>query len=301
MQCRFCQSSRVVRNGSSRGRQKLLCRECGHQSLEGDSYPQMRKDAEIIATALDLYFEGLSVRKVGRQLRKLFNEDVATSAIWDWIQKYSKLVKAYTDTLKAESLGGNWHADETMIMSKGEGNPWLWEVIDRDTRYMVASHLSRSRTDADAIALFGQARERSLEKPKAIHVDGLHAYGKGFSKTFWTARREGRPRFIQRVGIAGAISNNPVERLHGTLKDRARAMRGLGSNSENGKRRIGTIENVLKGWAVHYDFVRPHGSLKGRTPAEAAGVDIELNGDGWDGLIKLATVHGARTEIAIVN
>lgn len=53
----------------------------------------MRTKDKVIVTALDLYFEGLSVRKVQRQIAKIFGVKVSQVAIWKWITKYSKLVK----------------------------------------------------------------------------------------------------------------------------------------------------------------------------------------------------------------
>lgn len=41
---------------------------------------------------------------------------------------------------------------------------------------------------------------------------------------------------------------------------------------------------------VHYNFVRPHQSLDGKTPAEAAGINLNIN-DGWGDLIELATKY----------
>jgi hypothetical protein len=37
---------------------------------------------------------------------------------------------------------------------------------------------------------------------------------------------------------------------------------------------------------VYYNFVRPNQALGGRTPAEVAGVDLELSKNRWLGLIK---------------
>jgi len=79
--------------------------------------------------------------------------------------------------------------------------------------------------------------------------------------------------------MGSRVTNNVVERLHGTLKDMLKITRGL----ENG-------EELLKGWFVHYNFVRPHQSLNGRTPAEAAGINLNMN-DGWGDLIEQATKY----------
>jgi len=51
-------------------------------------------------------------------------------------------------------------------------------------------------------------RERSAERPKRMVVDGLWTYEKGFKKVFY---------------------NNINERLHGTLKDRSKHLKGLKS------------------------------------------------------------------------
>jgi hypothetical protein len=47
---------------------------------------------------------------------------------------------------------------------------------------------------------------------------------------------------------------------------------------------------LLEGWSVHYNCVRPHQSLGGKTPAQAARMGIPNN---WKGLIDQATKHEA--------
>jgi len=143
----------------------------------------MRKPEHIIATALDMYFEGLSVRKVDRQIARIFGVEVDHSTIWDWIQKYSSLVKAYVDSLKTD-VGEEWQVDETVIDSKGSVDPWFWQVLDEKTRFMVASYLSKARTEKDAIKLFEKAKEKARDTPKKIKTDGLPAYKKVTQRPF---------------------------------------------------------------------------------------------------------------------
>ena len=51
-----------------------------------------------------------------------------------------------------------------------------------------------------------------------------------------------------------------------------------------------TVEIILSGWFVFYNFIRPHESLKGKTPAEAVGPDLGLKHKRHE-LIELATIY----------
>jgi hypothetical protein len=95
-------------------------------------------------------------------------------------------------------------------------------------------------------------------------------------------RKDTRPELVQRVGIRARETNNIVERLHGTLKDRTKSMRGL--------KAFESTKLLLEGYAVHYNCVRPHQSLGGKTPAQAARMEVPSN---WKGLIDRATKQEA--------
>ena len=71
MECKYCQSVKVVKHGKEKGKQRYLCKECGHKFFEGSDFPRMRTKSRIISLSIDLYFEGLSVRKIQTQIEKL--------------------------------------------------------------------------------------------------------------------------------------------------------------------------------------------------------------------------------------
>jgi len=161
---------------------------------------------------------------------------------------------------------------------------WFWEMIDEDTRFMVASHLSKTRTFEDTVATFKQGLEQSKVRPKVLFVDGSFVYSSAYNKVFYSHYRSERVEFVQRVGIRARETNNIVKRLHCTLKDRTRCMRGLKSYD--------STKLLLDGWSVHYNCVRPHQSLGGKTPAQAARMNIPNT---WKGIIDEATKHEAIT------
>jgi len=279
MQCKYCESENVVKNGSAKGEPIFKCKDCGHRFTEGSDFPKMRTQSRIISSSIDMYFEGLSVRKVQIQIEKLFGVQVSQMAVWKWIIKYSKLVSQYVETLKPQLLG-IYHVDETAIKCKGV-QKWFWEIIDEQTKFLVASHLSGSRTTEDAIALFEKSVKVAKKQPISLYCDGLPAYVDGYNKVFRTLRKDTRPELIRKVGIRAVHNQNAVERLHGTLKDRLKPTRGLKGEE--------TVRTLLEGWVVHYNYVRKHQTLK-TTPAQASGINMKPD---WNVLVKEATKEEA--------
>lgn len=56
-----------------------------------------------------------------------------------------------------------------------------------------------------------------------------------------------------------------------------------------------STEAILNLLITNYNFIRPHMSLNGLTPAEASGVDLPLNDKNkWLGLLKLAINNGVK-------
>jgi len=79
------------------------------------------------------------------------------------------------------------------------------------------------------------------------------------------------------------MNNNKVERLNGTFREREKVMRGL-ENAES-------AQTMMNGFKNYYNFIRPHEALDGETPAIRAGLDLNLKGNRWKGLIEKAVEH----------
>jgi len=74
-------------------------------------------------------------------------------------------------------------------------------------------------------------------------------------------------------------NNNPIERYNGKIKDRIKGIRS-GFKSFDDTRNFMNLRRVI------YNFVNPHQELQGNTPAEEAGIDLELERNKLLGLIK---------------
>jgi len=273
--CKFCGSDKTVRNGLARGKQLSRCKDCKHQYLDNGAFVGMRTKTEVIASALNLYYDGLSTWRIQRQIAKIFRVDVSPVSVWKWIMKYSELVSDYVATLNP-SLSGKYHHDETEIRVGGEDRQF-GEMIDADSRFLVAHLLTKTRTSDDARKVLTQTLQK--QRPIPLFTHGSFAYDEAFKKVFYTRYQANQVEGGRRVGIKARETNNIIERKHGTLKDRLRPARGLKHDE--------TARTWLDGCATNSNFVKPPISLKGQTPAQAAGLNVEAD---WGHLIKQATL-----------
>ena len=287
MACKFCGSDKTVKNGLAGGKQLYRCKDCNHQYLDNGAFTGMRTKAQVVACALNLYYDGLSTWKISRQIEKIFKVEVSAVSVWKWVMHFSELVSAYCETLKPQ-LGGKYHHDETEFKVGGE-DKWFWEAIDEPSRFLVAHALTQSRTTKDAIAVFRQGLAK--QRPRWIFTDGSYTYDDAIRKAFYTRYDDGgknETHWVRRVGIQARQTNNVVERVHGTLKDRLRPARGLKHEA--------TAKKWLDGYVVNYNFVKPHIALYGKTPAQAAGIDAKAD---WGDLIQDATIAKTKREVKV--
>ena len=165
--------------------------------------------------------------------------------------------------------GRVWVADEVAVKVGGK-NYWLFNVMDSQTRFLLAAYLSPTRTTRDAATALAMARQRSNNPPVAVKTDGLASYQDAMSRAFPTHR----VRHVVSKGVKADINNNLSERLQGTIRDRDKTLRGLKARE--------TGQAYVDGLVTHYNpvYFRPHESLKGKKPAEAAGAEIPF--DSWE-------------------
>jgi hypothetical protein len=73
---------------------------------------------------------------------------------------------------------------------------------------------------------------------------------------------------IRSIGSNEAGLNPKVERLNGTARDRETVCRGL-DNAE-------AAQEWVDAMRTHYNFIRPNQPIGNQTPAEAAGINLNL-------------------------
>jgi transposase-like protein len=223
--CRFCGSPMIIKQGMRKCRfgfkQVYLCKDCGKKFVPEDAFQRMRYDPRIITVTLDLYYKGTSLRKISDHLEQFYGIRINYATILRWVRKFGKMIEEYANTLDP-NLSGQWHADEMAINVKGKWM-WLWNVMDKDTRFMLASLISEKRQIQDARKVFQKAKTIGKSKPEMVVTDGLHAYEDAFKKEFFTLRNP-RTKHIRMPRFIDETNNNIIERAQGTIRERDKVM-----------------------------------------------------------------------------
>ena len=268
--CKYCQSTNIRKYGHYGDTQYYYCNDCKRKFAPSNYLFHMKTPANQVSSALDLYYKGLSIDEIREHLQDQYQNTPSPSTIFKWIQKFTD--KAVKECSKFRpKVGDTWVADETYVRidqsksdvknpySKSKKGKWVifWDIIDADTRFLLASLITTTRGTKDAKLLMEKAARVAGKAPKVVVTDKLAAYLDGTELAFGADTRHG-------VGGPFDIVNNTnlIERLHGTIKERTKVMRGL--------RTAETAKRFLDGWMMYYDYMKPHEALDSRTPSEAA-------------------------------
>jgi transposase-like protein len=149
--------------------------------------------------------------------------------------------------------------------------------MDDTTRFWISSRISQRREVIDARKVYQDAKLKTM-KPKAIIHDGLKSYDEAFQKEFYTLRNP-RIKNIRSISVRNEGLNSVVERLNGTTREREKVMRGMNTKE--------SAQKIIEAMRIHYNYVREHSKL-GKTPAEAAGIKLDLQGNKVEKLIRIS-------------
>ncbi len=280
--CLVCGSKHIQKwgfryRGNGTRVQRYKCAVCRHRwdVNPNPAFASMRVNPKAIMVTLDLYFKGISLRKIQDHLRQFEGTNVSFVSVYKWIRKYVALMEQYAKLLRPQ-LSGVWHADEMKVNVHGKWH-WLWNIMDSDTRYILASHVAQGRGTTEAQETFQIAKRNSNPEgePTFLITDGLPSYQAAASREFRNTVH------IAKVGIQGEVNNNRIERLHGTMRERNKVMRAIKKPDSA----------IIEGQRIYYNHIRTHQGLNGQTPAQAAGLELGSSVNKWESLIKRASVE----------
>ncbi len=279
--CPQCGSPNIINFGKRHNKygdiQRYQCKDCKKRFSINLGFEKMKASPKVITSAMQLYFTGESLRNVHKFL-KLQGVTVSHVTVYKWINKYVKLMNDYLEKVQPQvQVSGTWRADEIYIKFKGNMK-YLFATMDDETRFWIAQEVAETKYSHDARHIFASAIKTMGCKPNTLITDGLQAYNEAYKKLIY--EKGGNTKHIRHITLSGTVHNNKMERMNGEIRDREKVMRGLKK----------TDTEILKGYQIYHNYIRPHESLDGKTPSEVAGFKVEGNNK-WITLIQNAKTH----------
>jgi len=296
IQCPNCSKKNVIKRGfrytENREKiQKYFCKDCKHRFVLDNPFFRMRNQEQIITQCMDLYYSGMSFRKIAQHLKRFFPKDVSHSMIYRWIMKYVPMMENFTDKQKIKA---SWQlqSDEVEYKRRASNkrketkNEFFIDVIDMDSRYLVSSQYAKDRKNYTLNKVLGKAKQKVGNQVRVISTDGLMGYPRVIKKTFGMKMNKFNKIAKTSKIIHQVIKSNSggfnykIERFHNTLRERTKIMRGFHGC-------ITSAQTLMKGYEIYYNWIRNNLALEGQTPSELACPNVQIeNKNGWLELIQ---------------
>lgn len=249
--------------------QKYLCRTCNYRFIVNVGFEHSKKSPKVICVAIDLYLNGVSLRKISNHIKQFYDMDMHNSSVLRWVRRFAEVVSPFINSIVPPHLSGIYHVDEMMVHVRHEKMEvghyqWLWNMMDNTTRFWISSIISQRREIADARKVFQDAKTKTSNATAIIH-DGLWSYDEAFQKEYFTLKNR-RVRNVRSISVRNQGFNSKVERLNGTIREREKVMRGM--------HKAETAQKIVEAMRIYYNHCRVHSKLK-TTPAERAGITTD--------------------------
>ena len=286
--CKYCDSGRIKKAGIRKNKketvQRYACLDCKKRFTTNFGFEKMRYDPKTITQAIQMYYQGMSVRDIECNL-EMVDINVRHSSIYRWITKYSKMVSNYLeDVVPRTNDRVMVRADEVWIKVAGNQN-YLFASMDDDTRFWLASDMAETKFQHNADRLLELTKKKIGKSPTHFVTDGLPAYRKSSKKVF--GKKTNHIRHIHLAGKRDRDNNNKMERLNGEIRDREKVFRGL--------KKMDTP--LIDGMKTYYNFTKKHGSLNGKTPAQQAMIEVDGKNK-WKTIIATASLYCGKDDLS---
>ena len=292
LSCPNCKSKNIIKRGfrqtHNRGKiQRYSCKNCEYRFVKDEGFYRMRNSPQKITLCLDLFFRGISTRKIQEHLQAFYPKNASWVSVYFWVIRYSRIISKFTDNLKLK-VGREVQIDEIEYHRRkshkrklGIDKNWFIDSMDTTTKFIVASEYEKSREKEKLKKILKNIKNKTENQIKIITTDGLTAYTNIVKKTFGYDNKERKYTIKHNVVNAsqGEGFNHPIERLHNSIRHRTKTFRGFHGS-------INSARAIMKGIEIYYNFITKHQAIK-CCPYELAVPNLKLGINKWLDLIKL--------------
>lgn len=287
IKCPNCNGENIVRRGQRKTQNRGLiqrygCQDCNKRFVIDDGFFKMKNAPQKVTLCLDLFYRGISTRKVQEHLQAFYPHNSSNVSIYKWVCKYSKMISGFTDSLKIQPIE-EMQIDEMEFGSREKKtHGWFIDSIDTKTRFMVASTFSKSREQKEIKRVLYMAKQKTDNQIEICTSDGYTAYENAVKKVFGYNRKLARDRTIHNkvTQLKNEGFNHKVERMHSNIRARTKTFRGFHGSTKS-------AYAVMKGLEIYYNFIRSHSAIN-CCPYELAIPNLKLGINKWLDLIQLS-------------
>lgn len=250
----------------------------------------MRNNPNKVTCAIDLFYRGVSTRKVQEHFQTFYPHNSSHMSIYRWVVKFSKKISKFTDNLKLQ-VGEECQIDEVEFKrrlyhqkgKKGTEDVYFIDSIDTTTRFMTATNFSNQREIKDLKVVTTSIKKKTGKQVKIVTTDGLQGYPKAIKKAWGYNNKLCKFNVEHNQVITSKTDtfNYPIERLHNNVRARTKTLRGFHGC-------IDSARTIMKGYEIYYNFITKHQAID-CCPYELACPELELKSNNkWIELIELA-------------
>jgi transposase-like protein len=227
---------------------------------------RIHRSSDVLGLVLAFHISfALSARKTAQVLRQVFGVPLSHQSVLNYAQGAAYYCHAFNLRHKAP-LSDTATGDETYIRVAGK-HQYTFLFLDPQNHQITSYHVATERDALAAIVALAEAA-RTLPEDRSLRVitDGNPSYQAGVH--FLNARRPAQPPFTLRqvIGLENRDEVSKefrpfkqlIERLNRTYKHHVRP--ACGFETQNGAVALTTL------FVTHYNFLRPHATLKYRVP-----------------------------------
>lgn len=194
LSCPNCKSGHIIKRGfrktENRGKiQRYSCKDCKYRFVKDEGFYRMRNSPQKITLCLDLFFRGISTRKIQEHLEAFYFQNSSWVSIYFWVIKYSKMISRFTDNLKLKA-GQEVQVDELEYRRrisrnrKGVEKNFFIDSIGSTTKFIVASKYIKTRNKKEIRFILKEIKNKIENQIKIITTDAHPIYENVVKKTF---------------------------------------------------------------------------------------------------------------------
>ena len=139
--------------------------------------------------------------------------------------------------------------------------------MDDQTRFWIAQQVADTKYTAELPHCSKMERDWQAWLPSTVITDGAFNFSSAIRRAYWRETRTLAVQHVRHVPLSGDLNKNRME------SNEWRSTRERKEDHANLKR--SDTPNFAAGYQIYHNYVRPHMGLDGKTPAEAAGIEIQ--------------------------